>query len=423
MESPDSPPTRTPLLAQMLDERLRRRSEARLLRSRNIVHPIDATHLEIAGRRCTNFSANNYLGLTHHPRLVALSQSDADGIGSGSAGLISGYTQAHANAEARIASWKGTHASVLLPSGYQANFAAVQTLAALGTTAGPGIRFLIDKLAHASLIDAVRSTGLPFRVFPHNHLPKLERLLSQTENSQLQVVVTESIFSMDGDAADLAGLAALKRRYPFALLLDEAHASGVYGNGGAGLTQELGLSSVADVVVCTLSKAAGGIGGAVCGSQLFCNALLNFGRAYIYSTSVPSWVARMAEAAINIMSEEPWRQQRVRTLAMEVRNRLRASGLNLPQGGESHSDSPIVPVILGDEQKTLEAADRLLSEGIFVTAIRPPTVAPGTSRLRFTLSCQHTDHEIDHLVEQVVRIIRQSESADRRLLDLSQTTH
>ena len=209
--------------------------EQHLFRQRQLITPLDATHVEVDGRQYVNFASNNYLGLTHHPRVLDAARRAAQdyGAGSGAVPLITGYGPAHQSTERRIAAWKGTENAVLLPSGYQANVAAVQALAAVGERAGGGTRFLLDKLAHASLIDAIRSTEAPCRIFPHNHLAKLERLLSEADLRQLQVVVTESIFSMDGDAADLRGLAALKDRHPFVLLLDEAHASGVYGGGRA----------------------------------------------------------------------------------------------------------------------------------------------------------------------------------------------
>jgi 8-amino-7-oxononanoate synthase len=394
-------------LSRMLADRLDQRRERQQFRARHAVRALDATHLEIEGRRCVNFAANNYLGLTHHPKLISMTQTLANGAGSGAAGLVSGYTEPHAAAEAAIAQWKGTEAAVILPSGYQANYAAIQTFAALADGDGQPVRFLIDKLAHASLIDAVRSVGLPFRIFPHNYLPKLSRLLDESDASQLQVVVTESIFSMDGDAADIAGIAQLKQRRPFALLIDEAHASGVYGDGGAGLLSELNLAGLADVSICTFSKAAGGIGGAVCGSRLFCDGLVNFGRAYIYSTAVPPWVALWAQNAVEIMREEPWRQRRVRSLAAEVRANLKKAGVEIPEG-----DSPIIPVILGDEQTAAAAANSLLSSGIFATAIRPPTVARGTSRLRLTLSCMHSDEEIEQLVQGLLKILKPNVAID-----------
>lgn len=362
---------------------------AGLHRRRQIVQPIDSTHVEIAGRRFVNFASNNYLGLTHHPVVLQAARNamESCGFGSGAAALISGYAPAHASAEAALARWKRTESAVLLPSGYQANCAAVQTFAAVGRRQG-GVRFLIDKLSHASLIDAVRGTGAPFRVFPHNHLDKVERLLADAPADQAQVVVTESIFSMDGDEAELSGLAALRRRFGFALLLDEAHASGLYGSSGEGLVGERGVRDDVDVSVVTLSKALGCIGGAVCAPTSFCDALVNHGRAFIFSTSMPASAAAAAEAAIGVIEREPARRQRVRLLAKRVREALSMPG-----------DSPIIPVILGEASAALAAAQRLGSEGLFVGAVRPPSVPRGSSRLRITLCCDHTDEEVSKLIE------------------------
>ena len=242
-----------------------------LLRRRAVITPIDPTHVLCDGQSLVNFASNNYLGLTHHPRVVAAVERSLHeaGAGSGASALISGFGPAHESAQRRIAKWKGTEGAVLIPSGYQANHAAVQTLAAVAQKSSRPIRFLLDKLCHASLIDAVGASGARWRVFPHNQLKKLRRLLVESDPHEIQVVVTESIFSMDGDAADLGGLDKLKEEYPFVLLLDEAHASGVYGPAGAGLAAELNLGSVADVTVLTLSKSIGCVGGAVCGSDTF----------------------------------------------------------------------------------------------------------------------------------------------------------
>jgi 8-amino-7-oxononanoate synthase len=379
---------------------LDRLRESHLIRSRRTLRPIDATHVELDGRRLINFASNNYLGLTHHPRVIEAVKLAAEryGAGAGAAGLVTGYTDAHASAENTLASWKGTEASVLLPSGYQANHAVVQTFAGIADRGG-GVRFLIDKLVHASLVDAVRGSGMPYRVFPHNSLVKLRRLLADSDRGVLQVVVTESIFSMDGDAADLAGLAELKREHPFLLVLDEAHGAGVYGKDGAGLASELGLQDAVDVSIATLSKAIGCVGGVVCASRAFCDALINVGRAYIFSTSIPPFVAAAAEAAVGVMRHEPQRQKRVRQVATHVRESLTTDGLQIPAG-----DSPIIPVILGEEVPALDAAQRLMNAGILVPAIRPPTVPRGSSRLRVTLSCEHTDAE----VEQLLAAIRQA---------------
>jgi 8-amino-7-oxononanoate synthase len=363
----------------------------------------------IHGHRLVMIGSNNYLGLTHHPRVVSAAEQSlrADGLGSGAAPLITGYTHRHAAAESTLAQWKGAEDAVLLPSGYQANHAAVQTLAALGQRRG-GTRFLIDKLAHASLLDAVRGTSAAFRVFPHNHLPKLQRLLADAPQDQLQVVITESIFSMDGDAADLVGLAALKARYPFILLLDEAHGSGVYGPNGAGYAAEHGMQSTVDVTVLTLSKSLGAAGGAVCASRNFCAALVNYGRAFIYSTAIPPMIAAAIQEAVAVLRDEPERRRGVRGWGRRVREVLRMLGARIPAG-----DSPIVPIIFGDEGRALLASRTLLEGGMLVPAVRPPTVPRGSSRLRLTLSCDHTEAEIQRMLDIVTGVIRQLGEDDK----------
>ena len=379
------------------------RSAAGRLRALEPVQFQDATHVTIDGKALVNFCSNNYLGLSTHPRVLAAVGSviGQAGFGSGASALISGYTTHHASAERAIAQWKGTESAVLLPSGYQANLAAVQTLAASATQGKPKrpVRFLVDKLVHASLLDAVMASGLPMRVFPHNHLAKLERLLAGGEPGGVDVVATESIFSMDGDAGDLAGLAKLKERHPFVWLLDEAHASGVYGNDGAGLASELGLSRTVDVSVVTLSKALGGIGGAICASRAFCTGVVNFGRAAIYSTSLPACAAAAAEAAIGVLGDEPGLRVRLREMAVSVRAKLSAAGVAVLSG-----DSPIICVVLGSEEAALAAAKELRDEGLLVVAVRPPTVAPGSSRLRVTLCSGHIAGEIEHLIAVLTRV-------------------
>lgn len=383
-----------------VDSELSRLAEERLLRHRRVVRPIDAVHVEIDGRVCVNFCSNNYLGLTHHPRVVGALRTGAEefGAGAGAAGLISGFSPQHAATEAAIARWKSTEAAVLLPSGYQANLAAVQTLAALGRSGTGTVQFLIDKLAHASLVDAVRASDAPWRVFPHNNMDKLGRLLQRADEKQIQVVVTESIFSMDGDEADLAELDRLKRARPFVLLLDEAHASGVYGRDGAGLAAERGVAERVDVFVVTCSKAMGCVGGAICASGNFCRAVLNFGRAYMYSTNIPAAVAASIEQAIGVMRDEPQRQRRVRELSRTFRAALRGKGRDVAEG-----DSPIVPIIVGSESAATEMSQRLLDMQLLVGAVRPPTVARGTSRLRVTLSCEHKEDEIARLTGALAR--------------------
>jgi len=367
-----------------LSRALASRHDHNTLRIRRPVKVLDACHVEIDGQRLVNFASNNYLGLTHHPRVIAAFQSAVQmyGTGSGAAALITGHSELHASAERAIAAWKGTESAVLLGSGYVANLAAVQMLSAVS---GGHVRFLVDKLCHASLIDAVQSVDGSFRVFPHNQLEKLRRLLQEADANTLQVVVTESIFSMDGDAADLQGIANLKDEFSFLLLLDEAHGSGVYGPNGSGYAAELGLAAAVNLTIVTFSKAIGCVGGAVCASQSLCESIVNFGRPYIFSTSLPPAIPAAIEEAINVMRDEPQRQQRVRELSKRVR--------------KNGSDSPIIPVVIGDEIAALTTAERFNNKGMFTVAVRPPTVPRGTSRLRVTISCGHSDAEIQKLID------------------------
>lgn len=387
-------------LADLLRAALDERRAKSLLRQRRVIQQDSGAIIEHEGRRYVNFSSNDYLGLRTHPRIVeaAAEATRRYGAGSGASGLVSGYTPLHASAERVLAAWKGTGASVLLPSGYQTNHAVIQTLAGSAEAAGVRVRFLLDKLVHASLIDAVRAGGLPMRVFPHNGIDKLQRLLDEADAGELQIVITESIFSMDGDAADLRALVALKRlrerrMRPFVLVVDEAHGSGVYGHNGAGYAAECGVAGDVDVFIVTLSKALGSIGGAVCASADFCAAVVNFGRAYVYSTTVPPSVPAAVEAALDVLRSEPQRQARVRALSKRVRAALRAGGIAILDG-----DSPIVPIVLGSEAAAVSEANRLMERGIFVMPIRPPTVPRGSSRLRITLSSAHTDEQVEALV-------------------------
>ena len=370
---------------------LRQRETQSLKRLRRRLTPAGAVHVHDGTRDLVNFSSNNYLGLTHHPRMLNVARADSNaGCGAGAAGLVSGHTPDHARAEADLAKLKSTDAAILLPSGYQANLAVVQAIVGAADSVGQSVRFLVDKLAHASLIDAVRQHDVSYRVFPHNGLAKLERLLNDAPANQLQVVLTESVFSMDGDTADLRGLAELKQRHAFMLVVDEAHATGVYGDAGAGLVNEIGVRDAVDVSVVTLSKALGVSGGAVCASADFIGCVENFGRAFIYSTAVAPIIARLASEAISICKDEPHLARRVRELARHVRAELKIES--------EKADSPIIPLIVGDPARALHAAKVLYDAGLLVVAVRPPTVAPGTSRLRITLSAAHTDADVEQLI-------------------------
>lgn len=354
--------------------------------------------MRLSGRALINFSSNNYLGLTHHPAVVEAAAAAVRrcGCGAGASPLVSGYLKEHAAAEEALARWKHTASAVLLPSGYQAAHAAVQTVRAIAAGARRPARFLIDRLIHASLIDAIVAAGARFRVFPHLDAVRLRRLLADAPPDELQIVVTESIFSMDGDSADLRELASLKEQYGFILLLDEAHASGVYGPQGAGLVAETGLWGLPDITIVTLSKAIGLCGGAICATARFCEAAANFARALIFSTNVSPMIPAALVAALEVMRAEPHRQARLRALAREARGRLRAAGYAVTEG-----DCPIIPAIFGGEREALAASERLCEAGLLVAPIRPPAVPRGTSRLRIALSCEHSDDEVALLLREM----------------------
>lgn len=378
-----------------IESELNRLRNAHLYRARHVSRPIDATHIERNGRVLINFASNSYLGLTHHPRVIsaAIEALQKDGAGSGAAPLIAGYGPAHAELEKTIAKWKGTESAVILPSGYQANLALIQTAAAIGQL-GKGVRFLIDKLSHASLIDAVQQSESPFRVFPHNGLSKLRRLLEGAPADKLQVVVTESIFSMDGDAADLNGLVRLKAEFQFVLLLDEAHATGVFGPSGNGLAAECGATEQMDASVITFSKSLGTAGAAVCGSNLFCQMLVNHARAYLFSTSPPPATMAATKASIEVIQAEPQRIERLKLITRQTRDAIGQMGFTIPAGA-----APIIPLIFASEEAALAAAQHMEDEGLLTIAIRPPTVPRGSSRLRITLCCEHTDSDLQRLCD------------------------
>lgn len=377
------------------------RRSSNLLRSRRTFEPIDATHVRdtLTGRTLVAFCTNDYLGLASHPRVVA-AMRDASSVGSGAAPLISGRSLAHAELERVLAEWKGVDDAVLLPSGYQANVAALQAVAGVIESAERRPRFLLDKLAHASLIDAARlvaGSRDSLRVFPHNDLEKLDRLLAERDADQHDVIVTESVFSMDGDEALLREIVELKRKHGATLVLDEAHATGLFGPSGAGLASELGVSRDVDVGIATLSKALGASGGAVYGSRAVVESVVNAGRAYLFSTATPPLLARAACEAIAIAREEPERRAR----ALANARRLRDALTSRRQRVRSSDRSPIIPIELGDERAALDAARSLEEQGFLVVAVRPPTVPRGTSRLRVTVSSEHTAEQIDALCDAI----------------------
>ena len=354
------------------------------------------TVIEIDGKQLINFASNDYLGLANDPHLrEAATKAIAEfGVGAGASRLISGTHSPHVRLETALAKWKGTEAALSFGSGYAA---ALGTIPAL---VGKNDIILLDKLCHASLIDGAKLSGATLRVFPHNHLGKLNSLLewSCRKNSAARILVlTESVFSMDGDCAPLREIVELKKNFGAQLFLDEAHAVGVIGPNGRGLAAGENFSPEVDVQMGTLSKALGISGGYICGSRNMIEWLINRARSFIFSTAPPPALAAAANAAVDFLSS-PEGEKRRRLLWRNID--ILAEELSV------RPVSAIVPWIIGDEQATLAAARTLQDEGFFVPAIRYPTVAKGSARLRITISAAHEEAQLRALGAAIKRVAK-----------------
>jgi 8-amino-7-oxononanoate synthase len=336
--------------------------------------PTGAVTGSVGGRPVASFASNDYLGLTHHPAVVAAAHAalDRGGTGTGASRLVVGARPLHRELEAELAEWKGSEASLLFPTGFAAN------LGLLATLGGHDVTILSDELNHASIVDGARLARAAVRVYRHADLDHLAKLLVEVDGPAL--VVSDSAFSMDGDVADVAGLAGLCASHDALLVLDEAHAV---------LGPAVDVARVRDGVpllrMGTLSKALGSLGGFVAGPRTYVDLLCNRARPFIFTTAPTPADTAAALAALRVVRSAEG-AARVARLRRHV-DRLRPG-----------HPTPIVPVVLGDEAAALAAAARLLDEGLLVPAIRPPTVAPGTSRLRVTFSAAHTEDQVDRLL-------------------------
>jgi 8-amino-7-oxononanoate synthase len=356
------------------------------------------------GRRFINFSSNDYLGLANDPRLreAATAAIDEFGVGAGASRLITGTLSPHLRLERALAKWKGTEATLCFSSGYAA---ALGTIPAL---VGKDDVVVLDKLCHASLIDGAKLSGAALRVFPHNHVGKLESHLewARREHPGTRVlIITESVFSMDGDRAPLRELIELKKRFGALLMLDEAHAIGVIGPNGRGLAAAENISEEVDVQMGTLSKALGASGAYICGSATLIEWLINRARSFIYSTAPPPAIAAAALAAVDFLASPEGEKRRL--LLWE---RIRLMQQLLPPAElskeQSAARSAIFPLIVGGEKAALDMAAALQREGFLVPAIRYPTVAKGAARLRITVTASHEEAQIRALCEAIKRLGR-----------------
>lgn len=352
----------------------------------------------VDGRRAILLCSNNYLGLANDPDVVAAAREATlrYGAGSGSSRLISGTLAAHSALEERIAAWKGTERALVFSSGYHANLGVIQALV------GRGDLVLSDELNHASLIDGCRLSRAEVRVYPHADLDALGRELA-TASGRRTLVVTDSVFSMDGDRAPLAAICDLAERHGAAVMVDEAHATGILGERGSGLVEEAAVRGRVLVQMGTLSKALGSFGAYVAGDSALIELLINRARTFIFTTGLPPAAVGAAHAAIDIVEREPARRARLWRNARRVREAIIAAGVAI-----APLESPILPVRLGDAGGTMRACERLLDRGVFAQGIRPPTVPQGTSRLRVTVMATHTDEQIDRAAEALAATLEET---------------
>jgi 8-amino-7-oxononanoate synthase len=376
--------------AGFFETELERIKDAGLYRRMRRVEGDQGPTLSIDGHEIINFSSNNYLGIANHPGLAAAAKTAIDryGCGSGASRLISGNMTLHEELESQLAEFKGTEAALVFNSGFQANTGVISTLA------GEGDAIFSDTLNHASIIDGCRLARAQTLVYAHNDLDQLEAQLKQATGFGRKLIVTESIFSMDGDEAPLTGIVELAEKYGAMVMVDEAHATGVFGASGAGVVQKLGLGDRVAVQMGTLGKAFGGFGAYIAGSAGLRDLLINRCRSFIFTTSLPPAVMAMAIAAIDIVKHEPERRDALWQNCDNLKEGLRSLGYRV-----GASEGPILPLIIGDANECMRFSEHLLEKGVFAQGIRPPTVPPGTSRLRITLMATHTREQIEHALD------------------------
>lgn len=380
-------------LSWELQGELKRLERSHSYRRRRVVDDRDSARpleVSVEGQHCINFCSNDYLGLSHHPEMVAAFKHAADryGVGSGSAHLVTGHTREHHALEEELADFLERPRALLFSTGYMANLGIAAALLGRGDLA------VQDKLNHASLLDAARLCGARLLRYQHVDTGALETRLAGASGKRT-MVFTDGVFSMDGDIAPLEEISELCARHRALLVVDDAHGMGVLGGGGRGTGEHLGLPpSDIPLLMVTLGKALGSFGAAVAGDADMIETLIQRARTYIYTTAPPPPVAAATRAALRLVRDEPWRRQALNQRIEQFRQGASQLGLKLMP-----SRTAIQPLLLGTPSGALDASTRLMEKGLWVTAIRPPTVPVGTARLRITLSAAHTAAHVERLLD------------------------
>ncbi|MGD9787294.1 MAG: 8-amino-7-oxononanoate synthase [Sulfuricellaceae bacterium] len=369
-------------------DELEQRRQQGLLRRRRLVESPQGVYLDADGRPFLSFCSNDYLGLANHPALVEAASQGAGryGVGAGASHLVSGHFAPHHRLEEELAAFVGLPRTLLFSGGYMANVGVVTALVGRGDTV------FADKLNHASLNDAMVLSRAHVRRYPHLDLAALEKALAETTSGR-KLVVSDAVFSMDGDVAPVNELLALCERHDAWLLLDDAHGFGVLGKEGRGSLSHFDVRSPRIVYMATLGKAAGVFGAFVAGGAELVEGLIQNARSYIYTTAMPPLLACALSASLKLIAGEDWRRQRLRDLVARLRTwRPRRWQL-------MDSETPIQPLLVGGNEETLAVSEGLLERGILVPAIRPPTVPKGGARLRISLSAAHSPEDVDRLLD------------------------
>ena len=379
-----------------IHERLHELRDRGLYRRMRLISGPQGPRVLLDGRPVLLLCSNNYLGLADHPR-VREAAADAAmrwGVGAGASRLVSGNMRVHRRLEERLADFKGSEACLLFGSGYLANAGVIAALA------GEGEVVFSDELNHASIVDGCRLARAETFVYDHVDVDHLEWGLQQSEGRPA-LIVTDGVFSMDGDRAPLAELVELAQRYDVRLMVDEAHATGALGPGGRGTVAAAGLEDEVDLVVGTLGKALGSYGAYVCCESSMARYLLNTARTLIFSTGLPPPAAAGAMAALELLREQPGRVDRLQRNARVLREAMRAEGLD-----PGPSESQIIPLVIGGPDECVTASERALERGVFAQAIRPPTVPEGSSRLRLAVMAPHTKPELRSAARTLAEVAR-----------------
>ncbi len=353
--------------------------------------------ITIGGRDVVNLTSNNFLGLANHPRLKEALTESADlwGVGSGGSRLVCGTMKPHLDLEERIASFKGTESSLLFSTGYHANIGIITSMA------GRGDIILSDRSNHASIVDACLLSRAKIRRYPHLNTEALETMLRDSAGYRRRIIVTEGVFSMDGDVAPLMEISRLAKRYDSILIVDDAHGTGVLGRRGSGTVEHLEVDAADIIQMGTLGKAVGTFGAFAAGKREVMDYLANKARTFIYTTALPPSICSSSIAALDIIEKEPEMREELNKRSTYIRKALEDSGFHT-LSGTSH----IIPVIIGEPKKTIEVGNRLLKEGVYIQPIRPPTVPEGTGRLRITPMATHKWSDLEYAVERIIETSR-----------------